>query len=231
MRNGSNFLTAPERLGLLLSWLNDPTDPYSARPEELRPWLTLGRQSLSRFLASFDGSPEAGHLHVMGVLTLDRGTQVTGPVDLAPDALQTLGVELGMLLDAGFVGTNEYGSTFPMASLRFGVRNAHRTDVKLSTLTRRERRTYAGPGAFVLQVSGSQHDVVLYAVLHLLTAENMAGMLGRCMAPAARNRQARCNRWILRTGHGRRRETCDVNCRNRRASEKRAENLKKGKRR
>ena len=233
-------LTAATRLDLLLPWFNDPTDPYTASPADLTRWHARFTGAIGRFLVSFDGSPAAGYVEVVrrpkgwapegyyAPLGLDALPEKrhrypkSGPTpkwkfDLDPDALQTLQVELGMVLAVGFGGPDVFGagggSTLPMPSLRFGVRNTHRPDVKLSTLTRRERQTYTAPGAYVLQVSGSTHDLVLYLVLHLLTAADMAGMLARCPAPAPRNWKQSCHHLFIRTGHGRKREYCTDACR------------------
>lgn len=151
--------------------------------------------------------------------------------NLDPGALESLRTELGCLVSVGFDGPYALGpgggSTLDLPTLRFGVRNVMRADVKLSMLTCRDRRIYEAPGAYVLQVTGSARDLVLYLVLHLLTAERVAGMLARCQAPAPHNWQERCNRWFLRTGHGRRRTSCSDKCGDRIWSEERAKKLKK----
>jgi hypothetical protein len=231
MRKGAH-VTAAQRLGLLVDWLNDFIELY--RPDndlDVKRWAAAGRAAIGRFLISFDGSPSAGHVETLRrSKDMPRFIRADMPHGLAmdADALQHLQVELNLMLQAGFGGPGVSGGSLPMPSLRFGVRNLHRGDAKMSGLKRRERRDYAAPGAYVLQVTGTTHDLVLYLVLHLLTAENMAGVLARCdRAPAPNNWQERCNRWFIRTGHGRRREFCSNACRTRHAAEQRATQHKK----
>lgn len=191
-------------------------------------------------MVSFDGSSSAGFIEVARNRDMPRALRDAKPewrFDLDPDGLQTLQVGLKVLLQAAF--TNEGQSTefvdvdgagrvirtkgvrrkqalmLPMPTLRFGCRNTDRPDVKRSMLKTRERRQYEAPGAFVMVVSGGIHDLMMFLVLHLLTAEGMAGMLARCPAPRPREWEKTCENWLLRTGHGRKSEYCSDACKTR----------------
>jgi hypothetical protein len=221
--------TAAQRLGLLLPWLNDPTNLYAATPQAVSQWIRDGRRAVVQFLASFDGSSAAGHVELLrrspSDLPLFIRRSVPHASALDPDSLQTLHVELRLVLDAALGGER---AAMPLPTLSFGGRAA-RDEQKRSTLSRRARRDYRAPGAYVLQVAGSVHDVTMYLALHLLTAAGMAGAVGRCLAPAPAPRnprlrrrgqdRPRCEKFFIRGGQGRPREFCSPACRVRRAEE------------
>lgn len=243
MRKG-RLMSAAERLGLLLPWLNDPGPPLAASAAETARWETPIRSSIARFLASFDGSPAAGYVEMIRrEKGWSRGLQALAPdgrLGLERDDLLLLQHLLNQLLDPEFGLSRSEGDeqgllmspeaptrTVLMPSLGFGVRNLSRGDLKLSAMSARERRAYTSAGAYVLQVRGTARDLVLYLTLQLLTAQRMAGVLARCPAPAPNNWTERCERWFLRTGHGRKREYCSDACRVRRHAEETAKRQKK----
>lgn len=195
-------LSATNRLALLLPALNASLDPYVADARDVRRWCADFNAAIAQLLASFTGSPACGFVAVMRrAETLD------------PDALQSLAIDLDQMLRIGFDGPDALGpgggATTPMRSLRFGVRDARGPVGKRSALRRREQQAYSAAGAYVLQVDGSTHDIVLYVTLRLLTSPDMAGRVTRCKAPVALPRadrtltqtgrpRERCDRWILR---------------------------------
>jgi hypothetical protein len=63
-----------------------------------------------------------------------------------------------------------------LSSLRIGVRSG-RTNVKLKTLLKAERREYEKPGAYGLPVEGSTRGLVRFLAVHVLTAESVMGAL------------------------------------------------------
>ena len=194
--------TAAGLLKPVLDLVNDKTSIYSPAANVAR-WESNGRHALEAFLRGFDGSAGAGHAEVLQP-SIER---------ITPDELQGLGVELNLLLECGF-GMPEMTPTLSMPTLRLGARNTLRPEIKRSRATRREQRTHDGPGAFVLQVAGSQRDMVLFLTLHLLSAAAMAGALRRCQAPVPGNRSERCNNWFVRERkRGQPRLHCSDNCR------------------
>jgi hypothetical protein len=70
---------------------------------------------------------------------------------------------------------------------------------KAPRLTAAERRAYLGPGAYVLSVSGTLRDVLLYSVMRLLT-EPGAVALARCPARSADDHSRQCGRWLVAIG-------------------------------
>ena len=223
MRKDLN-VNASQRLERLLPWLNDPLNIYATSATLLRKWEMRGRRAVAQFLVSFDGSPAAGHVEVLRSRHAPKVARkrMARQSRLDPDALETLQVELQAVLEAGYSGARFDAGSMPLPSLRFGARNANRGNLKVSTMKRRERRAYTAPGAYVLHVAGTTHDLTLFLVLHLLTVENMAGVLSRCPAPAPYDWKARCDRWFLRTGHGQKRKSCSDACRVRWSEERKA---------
>jgi hypothetical protein len=213
-------LSAPQRLGLLLPWLNDPGPPLTSSPPEVTRWVVRYQAAIARFLVSFDDSTAAGHIELIrrgkGWSRALQPLAPAGRVDLDRDDLLILQDLVRQLLEVGLDRPDAIKRTVAMPSLAFGIRSQPRGDLKLSALSLRERRAYTSAGAYVLQVRGTARDLVLYLTLHLLTAPHMAGVLARCPAPAPNKWEEPCNRWFLRTGNGRRREYCSDACRVRR---------------
>lgn len=206
-------LTAPDRLDLLLDWLNG--EPLS---------VAAVRRQLDSFLESFDGSVSAGHLRV------HAGTAGQGIYEIEDVSSETLDAMRERLIDllrrgfppnivvkhGKFVTDQQWGESFPniqpFPSLRFGVLRLPRPVLKLSRASSDERRTYRAPGAYTLLVEGELADLVPFLVAHLLTASGMA-VVARCPAPAPSNWDERCRHFLVRTTGGHPREFCSEACR------------------
>jgi hypothetical protein len=186
--------TAPERLALLLPWINSDALVEAAR--------VLG--DVEAFVESFDGSQAAGYVEV-----------ARGDLDGIPDFVQKemseaspptaeelddLRVQLRLLMEQGF-GDQAQLATGAGSSLRFAVRSGGERSkpgwrqtsggnrVREGGVGAMER--YQAPGAYVLQVYGSLLDVVPFLVMHLLTQPQMVSVR-RCLA---------CGRFrVLQTG-------------------------------
>jgi hypothetical protein len=194
----------------LLPWLNGAFDehiwgpnplygqphPYGAGegPEDFatRTDYPAIRRVLADFLATFDGSADAGHVEVVDDPEPAGVDASTPPSD---EDLDDLEVRLRVLIEQGFDGpaggatvrfkggefTTQPAPVFlPATSLRFAVRNvgrqkpAKRGSVVAGGVT--ALRSYRAAGAYVLQVMGPTLELVPYLVAHLLTAPNMASV-------------------------------------------------------
>lgn len=189
-------LTAPERLRLLLSWVNG--DPVSA---------VQVRIGLLGFVGSFDGSAAAGFVDVSlarQVARLDEPRPA--PTGTLAEQLETLRLMLREVLQA-----DAEARSFP--SLRFGVRRV-RPPAKRSKLSPRERQAYQDAGAAVLRVEGGLMDLVPFLLIHLLTAPDMM-TVARCPAPQAGHWRNQCGRWFVQDAGraGRPRDYCSDACR------------------
>src|SRR5262245_44006485 len=97
--NAAHTVTAPERLQLLVPWLNGAQGPHvggsSGSSDRAIVWHDVEaiRHAIDTFIASFDGSEDAGHVLAEPD---DRAAQLTN------DALNTMEMWLRMLLDQGF---------------------------------------------------------------------------------------------------------------------------------
>jgi len=216
-------LSAPDRLKLLLPWING--DEKAA---------TVIRQQLLRFLRSFDGTAGAGFIQVVPHLGERELTEVKGEwrgkhVHVAP----TLGEHELEQLRAGVVHVLQNGLPPPRApgggaspsvirgrwqdlitvgghlppderwqsvTLRFRVRRPE--EVKLSTLSPSERRAYAAPGFFTMLLDGQVSDLLpLLVALHLMMTRHMV-RLYRCEAPLPHDRSQRCGKFNVNSGLG-----------------------------
>jgi hypothetical protein len=169
--------TAPDRLALLLPWLNGDYDENyfegrNPEPVAVRTDFPAIRRALADFVQSFDGSASAAHV----VAEPDDAVEA-----LDDEAVGDIEARLRILLDQGF-GENPFDAemSFPASSLRFAVRNAGRqkpakrgsiVDGGVTAL-----RNYRAPGAYVLRVQGPMLELVPFLLGHLLTAPNMASV-------------------------------------------------------
>ena len=170
-------ITAPDRLGLLLPWLNGRyEEPHFAgtNPVPVAVWTDYPavRRALGAFVRSFDGSADAAFV-------------VAEPTDdvaaLTDNAIGDLEALLRILLEQGF-GDNA-DLSFPVASLRFALRGANRrkpgrrgsiVDGGVTAV-----RRYQASGAYVLRVQGPLTELVPFLLAQLLTAPNMV-TVNRC---------------------------------------------------
>jgi hypothetical protein len=171
-------LTAPDRLALLVPWLNGAYDEHvlriSNRPEDTETFTDplLVRRALAAFIGSFDGSEGAAHVVAEPDDTVEA---------LDDEAIGDLEARLRILLEQGF-GENPFDAdlAFPASSLRFAVRNAGRQkpakrgSVVAGGVT--ALRNYQAPGAYVLRVQGPTLELVPFLLGHLLTAPGMASV-------------------------------------------------------
>jgi len=195
-----NFVTAAERLALLLPWINgDADDPGP---------------DVDRFLASMSGD-------FLGLVPEPHGTFTERQwSNLRADILRLLEpTEEPPDLDPVW-GTGGVPEVRSLPSLRFGVSRVRAKPAKQPT-ARVERGEVNGPGAFRMTVRGRYRDVVLYAVMRTLTEEG-AVILSRCPAPAPGDWSQRCGRYLI-TGRrvGRPQEYCSDACRVRANRERR----------
>lgn len=202
-------LTAPDRLALLLPWLNG---------ESLTNTDT--RQQLRSFLRSFDeATADTGYLRVIGMAAADG-------LSLDATALERLRDELRFVLRSGFpldrsIGPERTERTWEVRQRPVPYR------LFLGTVRRREetpsaephknpssgaKRQHAMPGAYEMHVSGAVSELIPYLVMHLLTAPKAASV-GRCPAPAPNNWDERCQQFLIRSGQGHPREFCSEACR------------------
>jgi hypothetical protein len=217
---------APERLALLVPWLNG----------ELRSVAAVhGR--LTSFLESFDGTADAGYVRLYSGeeepwrpawIDTDRTLLHRQPPvidepgwtqeDAAECELDALRMSLLDLLRRGFpleVGQEQPVGTWltDLPSLRFGIRSAERPVAKLTAVKAKVRAAYLAPGAYTLVVDGALRDLVPFLVAHLLTAPRMVALM-RCPAPAPRNWSERCGRFFIRARRrGRPPDYCSTACR------------------
>ena len=196
--------TAPDRLALLLPWLNDePTTDADVR------------RLLLAFLRSFDASEGTGFLRVVGLRAY------TSLQALDADKLQRLREGLAGVFRSGFPldpqPGYEHERTWAVRlrpepyQLLFGTVRV-RDEEPIVKPSRKEKRQREAPGAYELVVSGAVEDLIPYLVMHLLTAPK-AVAVGRCPAPSPNNWDARCHRFLLRTTPGHPREFCSEACR------------------
>jgi hypothetical protein len=180
-------ITAPDRLRLLLSWVNnDPVGPLQVQ---------LG---LAGFVSSFDGSAAAGFVDARERFVARLDEPQPEPTGTLAEQYETLRLILREVLQA-----DAAPRSFP--SLRFGVHRV-RPPTKRSKLKPRERQAYQDAGAAVLRVEGSLMDLVPFLLMHLLMAPDMM-TVARCPAPQA-------GRWFVQVaGRGRPRDYCTDACR------------------
>jgi hypothetical protein len=222
-------LTAPDRLTLLLPWLNDEygTDVYgpTTRPEDVQTWTDYAkvRRALADFVRSFDGSSGAGYLEVVepGKLPL-----------LMDEDLDRLAAALRLLLGAGFEDATLTDRTLQVALLDIGLGDATRADLSLPAASLRvwvrgagrhppkrifgkrvgeggiqAQRAYRAAGAYVLQVQGDPADLAPFLVAHLLTQADMVAVR-RC-------ERTGCDHYVLvaMAKRGARQRFCSATCR------------------
>jgi hypothetical protein len=228
--------TAPARLDLLLPWLNGAFDEHhfegrNPEPVAVRTDYLAIRRVLADFLATFDGSADAGHIEVVNDPEPAGVDAFAPPTD---DDLDDLEARLHILVEQGFDGPGG-GATVKFkggeftalpaplflsaTSLRFAVRNAGRQKpakrgridagggrrIVVGGVT--ALRNYRAAGAYVLQVMGPMLELVPFLVAHLLTAANMAGVK-RC------ERQGCAHLVITATAkRGRPQQFCSAACR------------------
>lgn len=171
-------LTAPERLDLLIPWLNGTFDVHhfeGANPEPVAVWTDYAaiRRAVATFVGSFDGSEGAGHV-----------AAVAETPELTDEELDQLEAHSLLLLEQGF--GEAQGLTFPTDALRFAVRSAGREAPKKRGSVvaggRAAERAYRAAGAYVLEVSGPMPTLVPFLVAHLLTLPGMVAVK-RCLRP------------------------------------------------
>src|SRR5262245_45329534 len=101
-------LTAPQRLQLLLPWLNGTLDKYVSQAGNPQPVavgtdFTAVRQAIAEFIDSFEGSAAASHIEVIADPAPEHikrlSVQRTAPTD---EDLDDLGQRLRILLAQGF---------------------------------------------------------------------------------------------------------------------------------
>lgn len=194
-------LTAPERLSLLLPWLNGDLDEHfyegrNPEPVAVQADYPAIRRAIAEFVGSFNGTAEAAHLEVVDDPEPAGFDAFPPPTD---DELDDLEASLRILVEQGFDGPGG-GATvkfkggefttlpapifLPATSLRFAVRNVGRQKPTKRGSIAPGRvaggvtalRNYRAAGAYVLQVMGPMLELVPYLVAHLLTAPNMASV-------------------------------------------------------
>lgn len=220
----------PERLELLLPWLN--LSRHVGEWGVMPPGLV--RRRLKAFLRAFDGSQDAGYIRQVyegkreaGGLSFFRDHEEEWPEQSEREEwiegeLFKLRSDLVDMLSVGFPGPrrtkNRWWDPEEFESLWFGVARG-RGAAKVSIMKAKERQDYFASGAYVLLVDGALRDLVRFLVGVLLTQPGMV-MIKRCPAPMPNNWKQQCDRFLLGTqGRGRPRMFCSDACRVR-ASEK-----------
>jgi hypothetical protein len=218
-------LSTPERLDLLLAWLNDEDGRMPS--EEVC-------ERLRRFVDSFDGSEAAGFVRVIPdprqtppdfLLRKPLFEQFQGE----DDELSMLRFALVDLLRRGFAPEPNYvPPTLPhgigLESLHLDINRIAQTRASLiptrgttredrRRLTRERRRLAGRPGAYVLCVAGNRFDLARFLCMHLLTTPGSLA-LSRCPAPAPHSKE-RCGKFFLVGGKGPPRKFCSETCRQR----------------
>ena len=225
--NVSDRLTAPERLQLLLPWINDATLSDADVREAL--WQFLEPPTPKRLRGP--GDPvQSGYtrLAVEGAVRELVGYQ--GKDGIIPKAsarkLQQIRIQLRRVLD---------GQSLPL-TLRFSVKPSSRTrhemdkrrrEQKLTLLSPAERKAYLEAGHYVVAVdSNSLRDLVVYQFMRLLTTPG-AATLARCPAPAPRDPNHQCGGWLIATGkrRGHPARYCSSTCRVRAFNRQRQEHV------
>lgn len=180
------IVTAPERIELLLPWLNrDEDDPGDA---------------IGRFLDEFVAARQTETLGYDGrtaALTKRQANQLRRELRHILD--------LAEHVDLGYPWHSQ-------SALKFTVlRQRDRPDRMPKAAA--ERQAVEGSGAFRLQVHGPLPDIVLYAFVQTLLEPGMV-QLARCMAPAPGDWSETCGRYLV-TGKrpGRPRIYCSRACR------------------
>jgi hypothetical protein len=200
---GTRTRTTAERLETLLPWLNeerwDATEEATARL----------KTRLSRFLASFDGSEDAGHVRYVppeDMATLRgrpawvRASRAAWEGTEGIDDYEVLHTVLRDLLGRGFP---KYEPIFPDIPVQFFVQ----------LTSGLERRGKGQAGSYVWRVSGDPLELVPWLVMHLLTLPG-AIQLKRCPAPAPHSR-GECGAFFVKKRTGRTGTFCTNTCRQR----------------
>lgn len=189
------LVTAPERLRLLLPWLNGDA-------------CAAGGTLDSFLFACMDAWGDGTEL-VCSV----------GPGAFTPSQESALRRDLLRLLETTVGDQVQWWS---LGSLRFTARRRRQKPAKLPK-SAAGRREALGPGAFAFAVDGLRRDVLLYAFLRTLT-EPGAVRLSRCPAPAPRDWSRTCGRFLVSGGHvGQPATYCSTACRVRAARQKESE--------
>lgn len=213
-----------DRLELLLPWINDERYPQSARE-----WREELPERLARFVASFNGSAEAGYVRAT-VAPSDRPPWLQeGTENIDQD--EVLHTVLADILRRGFPnnkGTLDYvDGLLPIHDLRFGVER------RAAPSSKRKDRQQAG--AYVQVVAGERMYLVSWLVMHLLTLPGALD-LRKCDAPRPYSTE-RCGHYFVAGGRGRPQQFCSRTCQQRKfwepddASRKEAAAIKRNKRR
>jgi len=205
--NVANATTAPDRLGLLLPWLNGHQ---------------LSKRDILSRVMQFASSPVGGEL--VGFQAVQAEQMAAGRI--SHQQLARIRRDLLALLED--VAAPKAGRTrrwpsrlWRLSSLRFTAASSGRDPQKLSTLKSQERRDYLGAGAYLMWVSGRLRDVLVYTVMRTLT-EPGAVALARCPAPSLDDRSRPCGSWLIAIGarRGRPGTYCSDACRVRTWKEK-----------
>ncbi len=195
-------LSTPERLELLLDWLNDDWD----LPR--RDWRRELPRRLLRFIASSDGSEEAGFVRAE-VRADDRPAFLRPPGTEHLDEYEVLHTALIDLLQRGHPGSEPFLPDLIEIPLHYGSQRS----APLRPKGRERKRLARRPGAYVMRVAGEPFALVLWLVMHLLRLPR-AVLLMRCDAPKPYSAE-RCGRFFVQGGLGRAPERCSEACRQR----------------
>lgn len=221
-------LTNAERLDLLLDWVNDDDFDVPYRGDlakGIRRWRDELPHRLRRFVASFDGSEDAGFVRAEVATPEDRAPEDRAPAYLTPEELRSdldaddllarFHLQLGDILQRGFPNIDPAApDLLCVPSLEFGIDRPK--IVKHPIRKRLADRT----GTYVMRVVGPELDLVLWLVMHLLTLPG-AIVLRRCDALRSLSSEERCGRFYIRSdGPGRPKECCSDICRSNRFWEK-----------
>lgn len=205
--NVATATTAPDRLGLLLPWLNGDR---------------LSKQDILSRVMQFTASPIGGEL--VGFHAVHAEQMATGRI--SHQHLARIRRDLLAMLED--VAAPKAGRAHPwpsrlwrLPSLKFTAASRGRQAAKLSTLKSKERRDYLGAGAYRMWVSGRLRDVLVYSAMRTLT-EPGAITLARCPAPSLDDRSRPCGGWLIAIGarRGRPGTYCSNACRVRTWKEK-----------
>lgn len=216
--------SAPDRLALLLPWLNGAFEEQffrgrSSEPVAVKTDYAAIRHAIGDFVASFDGSADAGHV-------VAQPDETAAAMD--EDAIENLEADLAMLLGQGLNPSDappdippdmkqwvepltQLDISMSFEKLRLSIRSARRRKPsKRGSVTAggvTALRNYGASGAYVLRAQGPLADVVPFLLAHLLTAPGMVAVI-QCERPG-------CTHFVIAaTGkRGRPQRFCSAACR------------------
>lgn len=230
----AKLVRAPERLKLLLQWL----DP----PEDARPTSAEARELFIAFYLSCSRAWDATSPGFGGLWPRQHPGQPWGKA-MTDRQLERLRLDMRRLLEDAFnpvppdatPETAHHERTMRFPSLRFGVNETRRRPARLprgsGVAERREhnrlKRLSERPGHFSTYITGELRDLALFALWRTMSEAGTV-KLSRCMAPAQGDPSRECGRFVVSGGQrGPQRVWCSDPCKRRVHTKKEAAGRKK----